>query len=64
MPEYTNAYCDSHYLVKCEHLAGHLSPVVQGDPHPIVDLLTLDFHRYDNALQSITYEVLLEKIES
>jgi hypothetical protein len=25
-------------LIKSQHLAGHLSTIVQGDPHPVVDL--------------------------
>lgn len=28
----------STYLVEGQHLTGHLSTIVQGDPHPVVDL--------------------------
>ena len=27
-------------LIKCQHLAGHLSTIVERHPHPVVDLET------------------------
>jgi hypothetical protein len=27
-------------LIKCQHLAGHLSTIVERHPHPVVDLKT------------------------
>jgi len=54
------------YLIECEHLSGHLSPVVQCYPHPVVDLAVGE-QKYDWAegpsADSVdlggTYEILL-----
>lgn len=29
------------YLVKCQHLPGHLASIVKSNPHPVVDLSNL-----------------------
>lgn len=34
-----SVFLDLIYLVECQHLTGHGSAVVEGDPHPPVDLV-------------------------
>lgn len=51
------------YLIKCEHLTGHLSAIVKSNSHPIVDLQHVRFQRAGGRTSALSLTRFCYEVE-